>query len=96
MLYLVYSVKLPSMFTITIRLENMHASLEFSPLQPQTSYILLQIYLNEALHYKNGYTVAIQPEGVAVWTSPRTNHIEVTHNEGLPERTVIQVTITPK
>ena len=57
---------------------------------------IVQIYLNEVLHYKNGYDVAIKPEGAAVWDSPQTNHVEITHSSGLPEGTVIQVNITPK
>ena len=89
----------PSVAGVVQQMEYSHTTNHFTLVYYLTKMCTAnttEIYLNEALHYKNGYTVAIQPEGVAVWTSPRTNHIEVIHNAGLPERTGIQVTITPK
>ncbi len=57
--------------------------------------LLTQIYLNEALHYKSGYTVTLVPSLAAAWKAPKTNQIVVTHKTGLAEGTMIQVTITP-
>lgn len=62
---------------------------------PVVSLIQFQIYLNKEIHYKDGYTVSVQPSGVATWKAVDANHIQVTHNAGLPEATAIEVNIKP-
>ena len=52
------------------------------------------IYLNEALHYPNGFTVAISPIGAATWTNEVTNHVEVTTSSSTAAGAQITVSIT--
>jgi hypothetical protein len=54
------------------------------------------IYLNEAMWYPNGYTVAISPSGAATWTSPETNRISVSFSSQAKNGAKISITITAK
>lgn len=61
---------------------------------------MLQIYINEGLHYQNGYSVTLETnnnvaKGVK-WFSPQKNVIHVQHELTLPERTGITVIVNPK
>ena len=53
-----------------------------------------QIYLNEALHYPNGYTVSTIP--LVAWRSQRANSIIFNHNSTLPELSIVSIEIRPK
>ena len=60
---------------------------------------LFQIYLNEDLHYKNGYTVDLEIAGTSgrgKWFSPKTNYVHVQHDITLSENSPISVIIKPK
>ena len=59
-------------------------------------FTILQIYLNEALNYPNGYMVSITPVSVS-WNSPVKNYVWVVHDiTKVPYGTTIEVTISPK
>ena len=53
--------------------------------------ILYQIYLNEDIHYKNGYTVKVSPSSVTYVSAK--NSVIVTHPLQMKEGTEISVEI---
>ena len=58
-----------------------------------------KIYLNEALHYPNGFNVVATTtggSGAVTWTHVSVNHIEVQHNSQLLKQGLVTVEITPK
>ena len=55
-----------------------------------------EIYLNEALHYPNGYDVVVYPPVLVKWTSPATNSITVVASADVADGTTILVNISPK
>lgn len=59
------------------------------------TYAVTQVYLNEDVHYKNGYSVVATPAGSLTWWSPSKNLVEVIHNPSLPDGTEIHVQILP-
>jgi len=54
-----------------------------------------EIYLNEELHYPNGYTVDVTPQGCFDITSPMSNYIHLNHVSGC-EGAGVHVLIQPK
>ena len=42
--------------------------------------MILQIYVNEELHYTNGYSVTVTPKDAVKWYSPGDNMIHVEHD----------------
>ena len=55
-----------------------------------------EIYLNEALHYPNGYNVVVYPPVLVKWTSPATNSINVVASADVADGTTILINISPK
>lgn len=43
-------------------------------------YIDTQIYINEQLHYINGYVITVTPSDATKWSSPSKNIIHVEHD----------------
>ena len=61
--------------------------------------ILLQIYLNEDIHYHMGYTVTLETSnkgGGVMWSSPKHNTVQVQHDPTLPHGSIVTVTIEAK
>jgi endoglycosylceramidase len=54
------------------------------------------IYLNEKLHYPNGYDVIIKSTGHVTWSSKTTNYVVVEHSAALEPGDNILVHIIPK
>ena len=59
--------------------------------------IYIQIYINEELHYVNGYTVTVTPSDAVQWSSPSKNMIHVEHDASkLQPEAIITVVIKPQ
>ena len=54
------------------------------------------IFLNEELHYPDGYEVQVEPEGSVKWHSNVTNYMLVEHNAALMPGHEVNVFIEPK
>eukprot|EP01125_Pyxidicula_operculata_P000383 TRINITY_DN1041_c0_g1_i6.p1 TRINITY_DN1041_c0_g1~~TRINITY_DN1041_c0_g1_i6.p1 ORF type:complete len:379 (+),score=54.65 TRINITY_DN1041_c0_g1_i6:304-1440(+) len=55
-----------------------------------------EIYLNEKMHYPNGYIVTLNPPNMATWNSPSTNNVYIIHSPQANNTTLLTVNIIPK
>ncbi|CAI8015649.1 Endoglycoceramidase [Geodia barretti] len=53
-----------------------------------------EIYFNKALHYSQGYTVAVAPSNSVTWKEENDNYVIVSHSRSLPEGALIDVSIS--
>lgn len=55
-----------------------------------------EIYLNYKMHYPKGYTVALNPEGIAKWESTEPNIIHIVPTSNAVDGAELSVTISKK
>ncbi len=58
--------------------------------------MVLQVYLNEGLHYPNGFTVSLSPMMKWYSLNSKRNTLIFTHPADLPEFTKLTIVIKPK